>query len=375
MKNIVIFLCIYGMKFLYFFIKIFKTRNKITFISRQGNQNSIDFELVQKELRRLDKEVDIVVLNRRFRDTDSLFIKIKYCFHILVQMYHIATSKVVVLESYCMPISILKHKKSLKVVQMWHALGSLKKFGYSIVDRKEGSSLVHIAKMHKNYDIILTSSLEARKNFAEAFQYTLRSFAIIPLPRVDYLMDRSIQNKLSEKIREEYPILNNKKNIVYAPTFRKNGEDIEKIMELISCIDYRKYNLILKLHPLTKIEIKDKNPLYDKKYPTIDWLNIADIVITDYSAIVYEAALLNKKIILYAYDLGNYEINRDFYLNYRKDMVGILAPTTKDIVQALEMKGHDRERTEIFSKKYVDYHGQNCTKKLANLILKLKRNG
>lgn len=362
------------MNFLYFFIKMFKTKNKITFISRQGNQNSIDFELVQKELTRLDKEVEIVALNRRFRDVDPLSVKIKYCFHILRQMYHIATSKVVVLESYCMPISMLKHKKSLKVIQMWHALGSLKKFGYSIVDQKEGSSFAHIAKMHKNYDIILTSSEEARKNFAEAFQYSLRSFAIIPLPRVDYLMDREMQNKLSEEIRREYPILNKKKNIVYAPTFRKNGEDIGKIMELISCIDYTKYNLILKLHPLTKIEIKDQNLLYDKKYPTIDWLNIADIVITDYSAIIYEAALLNKKIILYAYDLENYEINRDFYLNYRKDMVGILAPTTKEIVQALERRGHDRERTEMFSKKYVDYHGQNCTKKLAKLILKLKGN-
>ena len=157
----------------------------------------------------------------------------------------------------------------------------------------------------------------------------------------------------------EEPFLLEKENLLYEIDKQENVK-LEKKKD--------GYKVIAKKGGILRLKI-------DKKYPTIDWLNIADIVITDYSAIVYEAALLNKKIILYAYDLGNYEINRDFYLNYRKDMVGILAPTTKDIVQALEMKGHDRERTEIFSKKYVDYHGQNCTKKLANLILKLKRNG
>lgn len=372
MKNSIIKLANIGMGFIYFFMKLFKTKNKITFISRQGNKNSLDFELVQNEIRKMDKSVQIVALNRRFRDIDPMKEKISYCFHILVQMYHIATSKVVVLETYCMPISMLHHKKSLKVIQMWHALGSLKKFGYSIEHKKEGSRLAKIAKMHKNYDMILTSSEESLKNFSEAFHYPKEYFKILPLPRVDYLMDKKKQEEIKKNLQKEYSILTKKKNIVYAPTFRKTKEDINKIKELMDAIDYEKYNLILKLHPLTKIELSDTRPILDKKHPTIDWLSTADIVITDYSAIVYEAALLKKRIILYAYDLKTYEGNRDFYLDYKKEMPGTLVINKKQLQASLLKEEQTIEKTISFSKTYVDYHGQNCTHILAKLILKMK---
>ena len=374
MRNAMIKLANIGMCFLYFFMKCLPTKNKITFISRQGNKNSLDFALVQEEIKKMDNTIQIVALNRRFRDTDPFFQKLKYCFHILVQMYHIATSKVVVLETYCMPISMLKHKKSLKVIQMWHALGSLKKFGYSIENKKEGSNLAKVAKMHKNYDVILTSSEESLKNFSEAFHYPKENFKVLPLPRVDYLMDVKTQKKMATLLQKEYPLLKKKKNIVYAPTFRKNGEDVDKIEELIDAIDYEKYNLILKLHPLTKIDIADTRPIFDKKHPTIDWLYTADIVITDYSAIVYEAALLKKRIILYAYDLNLYETNRDFYLDYKKEMPGTLVKTKKQLQDCLLKEEQNLEKTITFSHTYVAYHGQNCTHALAKLILKKKEN-
>lgn len=372
MKKIIIKIAIGVMSFFYFFFKRIPTQNKVTFISRQGNKNSLDFERIQKELKKQDKAVKIVSLNRRFRDTDPIFEKIKYCFHILTQMYHIATSKVVVLETYCMPISMLKHKKDLKVIQIWHALGSLKKFGYSVTNKKEGSDLSEVAKMHKNYDLILTSSEASRKNFAQAFGYSESAFDIIPLPRVDYLMDPKVQKKLNSDLKKEYPLLKKKKNIVYVPTFRKNGEDIQKINELINAVDYEKYNLILKLHPLTKISLEDKRPIFDKKHPSIDWLTIADYVITDYSAIVYEASLLKKPIFLYVYDFKDYENGRDFYINYKKEMPGVWKENAKDIVKAIQKEKIDFKKLEEFKEKYVAYDGQNCTKEIVDRILKMK---
>lgn len=372
MKIIIIKCAKFCMNFIYFFIKLFKTENKVTFISRQGNSNSLDFKLIQERLKEVDKDVKIIALNKRFRDIDPLLDKIKYCFHIFVQMYHIATSKVVVLETYAMPISMLKHKKDLKVIQMWHALGSLKKFGYSVVDKKEGSNLHKIAKMHENYDYILTSSEIARKNFSEAFNYPETFFKIIPLPRTDFLMDNKKQKEISKKITTSYPSLKKKKTILYAPTFRKNGEDEEKIKELIENVDYDKYNLVLKLHPLTKIDIKDSKSIMDKKYPTIEWLNNADFVITDYSAIVYEAALLKKPLFFYTYDFDEYELGRDFYLNYKKDMPGVIKKKSSDILNAIENNEYDLKKIEAFAKKYVDYHNQDCTLELVNLILSQK---
>ena len=360
------------MNILYFFIKLFPTQNKVTFISRQGNSNSLDFSLVQEKLKKMDKNVKIVALNKRFRDTDSVFKKIKYCFHILVQMYHIATSKVVVLETYCLPISMLKHKKNLKVIQMWHALGSLKKFGYSSVDKKEGSNLSGIAKMHRNYDCILTSSNASLKNFAEAFGYEEKYVKVIPLPRVDYLMDKENEKRITKKIKKEYKVLNDKKNIVYAPTFRKNKDDVKKIEELVNSVDYSKYNLILKLHPLTKVELDDSKVILDTKFPTIDWLFVADYVITDYSAIVYEASLLKKSLFFYVYDFKEYENGRDFYLNYKKEMPGFISENASNIIKAIGEEKQDQKKIEIFNKKYIDYHNQDCTLELVKLIIEMK---
>jgi CDP-ribitol ribitolphosphotransferase len=255
---------------------------------------------------------------------------------------------------------------------MWHALGSLKKFGYSVIEKKEGSNLSDVAKMHKNYDYILTSSKQAGKNFAEAFNYSEDYMKIIPLPRVDYLMDKQNQQEITKKIKKEYPILKKKKNIVYAPTFRKNGEDVESIKKLIEAVDYENYNLILKLHPLTKIEIKDTKAIYDKQFPTIEWLNVADYIITDYSAIVYEAALLKKPLYFYVYDFKEYETGRDFYLNYKKEMPGVIKKDAKDIVKSIEKNEIDNKKLETFNNTYVDYHNQNCTQELVDLILKCK---
>ena len=55
-----------------------------------------------------------------------------------------------------------------------------------------------------------------------------------------------------EKIYKTYPNLRKKKNILYVPTFRMNAKMQEKVQDLIAKIDLTKYNLIVKLHPLTK---------------------------------------------------------------------------------------------------------------------------
>lgn len=63
---------------------------------------------------------------------ESLGGKISYCFSVIGDMYYLATSKVAILDTYSITVSCLKHKKSLKVIQMWHALGALKNSGFKV---------------------------------------------------------------------------------------------------------------------------------------------------------------------------------------------------------------------------------------------------
>ena len=121
---------------LYFFIKLLPVKNKVVMISRQSNTPSIDFILLKKALQQQDASVDVVFLCHTLDGglKSSYKDKIKYAFHMLKQMKEIASSKVIVLDTYCIVISLLKHRRSLKIIQMWHSIGTMKKFGYTALD-------------------------------------------------------------------------------------------------------------------------------------------------------------------------------------------------------------------------------------------------
>ena len=114
----------------YFFLKLLPTSNKVVLISRFFKTTSIDFELLIKEINTTYPNYKIVVLNHK--ETSPL----KSVNNILIEMYHLATSKAAIIDSYIIPISVLTHKKELVIIQIWHALGAIKKFGYASIDRK-----------------------------------------------------------------------------------------------------------------------------------------------------------------------------------------------------------------------------------------------
>ena len=356
------------MNFIYSFFKLFKIQNKVTFISRQSNITSIDFSLLSDELKNKYPDIKIVILNKRLEK--KLINKINYFFHMFVQMYHIATSKVVVLDSYCIVISILKHKEQLKVIQMWHALGSLKKFGYSSLDKKDGrsSKIAKIMDMHKNYTYILTSSEVSKPFFKEAFNAKEEQMKIMSIPRVDFLQSDSCKNKVKKEFYEIYPEMNNeKKNILYCPTQR--NDDIAHFEEVVKATDFVKYNLIIKLHDGKEyIYLQDTKIQRNTNFTGLELLHVADYVITDYSAIVYEAAIVEKPIYFYAYDYDKYIDSRGWYINYKSEMPGIIEKDICIIMEHIKENKWDKEKIINFRNKYIDDLSKNVTQKIVALI-------
>ncbi len=370
--SIFIEIAIWAMNVFYFFVKLFPTKNKVVLISREKSTPSLDFLLLERKIKNIDDSIEVVMLCRRL-EKDWLS-RIKYIFHMIRQMYHIATSKVVVLDTYCITVSCLKHKKSLTVIQMWHAMGSFKKFGYSILDKKEGSSskIAKAMRMHKNYDYIFSSSENDKKNFAEAFGYSdqLDKLVVMPLPRVDLLKDKDNIMRTKEEVLKKYPALKKKKTILYAPTFRKDKSMVKDITKLIDAVDYSKYNLVIKLHPLSKTVIDDKRVIFDNSFSTFEIGCASHYMITDYSAVVFELSLLSKPIFFYAYDKESYIGSRDFYMNYDRDMPGVISKTADEVMANIEAGNYDIKKV----KKFADYHIATVkggyTRKVAKFIIK-----
>ena len=358
------------LNFIYLFFKLIPTKKKITIISRQSNSKSIDITLLETALKKQLPDYKITVLCKKIEK--PLLKKIGYFFYIFKLMHHITCSKVVILDSYCIPISLLKHKKSLYVIQMWHAMGLLKKAGYSILDTKEGSkkSFAKAMNMHKNYDAVFASSKACINGITKVFACDKKQIVISLLPRVDLLKDKNYLKETQKKIAAVYDF-KNKKNIVYVPTFRKDETLMQKkVDELVAQIDYTRYNLIVKLHPNSKIVLTDERVICDHKFSSMEMLTVADYVISDYSSIIYEAGILRKKLYFYAFDFDDYEIGRGLFIDYLKEMPGLITKDAQELIKEIEANNYDFKKERLFINKYLDLSKNNVTLGIVDLIKK-----
>ena len=312
--------------------------------------------------------------------------KIRYVSEMFRQMKVMAVSRVVVLDGYCILASMLSHKKDLKIVQIWHALGSFKRFGKSILDMEGGksSATAEAFKMHRNYDLIAASGDACVPNFAEAFGYPENKFIPIGIPRMDYLTSEDENERLRQNIFAKYPELDNgKKTILYVPTFRDTEEDTKALCkaseDLVNQVNYSEYNLVVKHHVVdtNKEEIyidSRMNKIVGEEFTGMDFMAVADAVVTDYSSIIYEALLKNLPIYIYCFDSEKYLDERGFYIDFWRDIPAVYSKNAKGICEHIALgKTADADKTEAFKKAYVNKRFDSITQVYGVLIDELAR--
>ena len=361
------------MNFIYLFMKIAPKQNKITFISRQMDTIPYDFMRIGNRLETTNKDIKTIYLCKKLNS--GLFEHIKYFMHMFRQMYHIATSKVVVIDSYCILVSILKHKKSLKIIQIWHAIGLLKKFGYATIDTDEGSKeeTAKLMNMHKNYSAVISSSPHISKEISCAYNISEDKVIALGLPRIDFLTSEQEMTSKRKEILELYQSIDNKKlNILYVPTFRANSDVAYK--DISEKIDYSKYNLIIKLHNGDECFISSDNKITAHSGLTgFEFLSIADIVISDYSAIIFEALVAKKPVYLYCYDINSYIDKRGLFIDYYS-IPAIISTSSEIIINSIENKKADMIDTTDFLDKFVAHRDMNITNAICATLCEIVKN-
>lgn len=369
MQKCILYILKIVMNFIYFCIKLFPMqKNKVIMLSRQANCSSLDFELLKKELEKQNSNIKVKTLCKKI--PKKLLARIGYCFFLIKCMYHIATSKICIVDGYFIPICVLHHKKGLVIVQIWHAMGAIKKFGMQITDKKEGSrsSTAKIMQMHKNYTNVICTSNATKKFYAQAFNIAENKILTLGMPRIDYLLGKDNQiNQKVEELKKQYPEITQKKIILYVPTFRKGK--IIPIEKMVKAFEKNSsYQLIVRLHPLDNTKV-EASYLIDDKYTTMELLKVADYVITDYSAVAFEAAVLNKKIFFYLYDIEEYKQNRGLNINLKEEMPDATYHTIEEIAQKIENNTYNLKELETFQKKYIETIDTQNTKRIADYLL------
>ena len=360
---VILYIYKYILKIIYFFLKLIPTKkNRILMLSRQSDTPSIDFQYIINEIKEKYPEKELIILTKRMEKTNLKQI-ISYFLHPIKQMYYLATSTICIIDGYQIAVSVLKHKKNLKIIQIWHSLAAIKKFGYQTLNSKKDQRIAKVMCMHKNYDAIVSGSEEMKKHFSKAFNYPEDKFITCGLPRIDYLIKTENQNKT--KVYKEYPELKKEKIVVYVPTFRIYDE--YKFDELIEAFKKTNYKLIIKIHPRIKVELDEKYTY--PKCNSLEFLSVADYVITDYSAAAIESAILNKPILLYIYDYEKYSKYEGVNTNLYKDLPGYVFKEAKELVNCIKTKKYDQSVLTKYRKKYVTVCDGTSTEKLVKYIM------
>ncbi len=174
MKNIIVYCILAVVNLITYPLKV--KSNKITFICYCSDKLKRDFKLISKKLEKEDSYELVYVLTNY---ENSLKGNVSFLFNCMKQVYHVNTSKVVLLDYNNFVVSNFK-KKEVKVIQVWHACGAIKKFGNDI-EREYPI---------KNYDYVLATSEEWKKHYSTAFGVSENSVLPIGIPLTDNLFSK-----------------------------------------------------------------------------------------------------------------------------------------------------------------------------------------
>ncbi|MCR4691455.1 MAG: CDP-glycerol glycerophosphotransferase family protein [Lachnospiraceae bacterium] len=274
-----------------------------------------------------------------------------------------ATAGAVILCDNFLPVSSCKKRPETKVIQLWHGAGAFKKFGY---DAPDDIPAYYKGNVFANYDVVTVSAPKCIGPFQSAMRQPEGVVRATGIARMDAWKDEAHLKQCREAFLRNYPDAAGKKVLLWAPTFRGNAgvPRLEGLAELKRAAEELgdEWYLIISLHPhlLTYADYAS----YRQPMGTMEILPCADLVITDYSSILYDASLLQKRLLLFMPDAKLYEEDRGFYMQPAEiPAERVLDP--KDLSDAIEKtwKEYDFDRQNAFCMSYLSAcDGQACSR-------------
>lgn len=294
-------------------------------------------------------------------------------------LYHLATAETILIDNYFAILSVMNFRPNVECIQLWHAAGAVKKFGLqdpSVLFRSP-AAVRRFKRVYSRMNKVIVGSDEMVPIFKAAFGMKDHQVLRLGIPRTDFFYTPSAVESARNEILTKYPLLNGKKVILYAPTFRDQQLDVQSIpinfqdiMEQLG----ENYVMMIKLHPAVAQNMGDINHPFiisvENEVAVNKLLCVTDYIITDYSSIPFEFSLLSKPQIFYPYDLEKYEMERGFWTDYNELVPGPVVSTDDELVYVLQKDEFDMEQIKAFSKAWNMFSDGHASSKLVDYLLK-----
>ncbi|ELY8665452.1 CDP-glycerol glycerophosphotransferase family protein [Listeria monocytogenes] len=377
MKEVAIYIYMLAVKITGCLARIFPVKQKVVLlVSFPENSTAIikqmnEMKVTPKTVVFYDPRVDVTGFN-----FDFIQLKPKKIKHFISLMFHLNTAKVVITDNYFVELAGLKERKNVTCIQIWHANGALKKFGWEdkAAQKRSARDKKRFQEVYRCFSKVLVGSDEMAAIFQRSFLLEDSHMLKLGIPRTDNFFNQQQLKENAERTNTKLH-LSNKKKLLYVPTFRDEELhsttlhlDIAKMKQALG----NEYQLILKLHPSISNdldEVVDDFVVYaDKETPIETILPAVDILITDYSSIPFEFALLEKPMIFFTYDLEEYDKARGLSDGFLATIPGPFVHTTEELIQLIEQEAFDLEMVRAFAAKWNKYSDGHSSERFVSFL-------
>ena len=313
----------------------------------------------------------------------------------ILYYYYLARAKIWVMDTR--EPNYIKKREEGYYIQTWHGT-PLKKLGMDMDDifMSGGGDIItykcNFYRDSRKWDFLLSQNNFSTEIFKSAFAFSEKFSKFSEIwtygyPRNDILSNNN-DEKAINKLKDDLGLPQDKKIILYAPTWRDNEFHGRSIYKFVTAMDFdllkeklsEDYVLIVKYHYLVVEDIdwsdyKGFVYIYGADNDIANLYLVSDLLITDYSSVMFDYSILNRPMFFFMYDLESYRDElRGFYLNVVEEIPGPISRTTEELIK--DIKEYDYSKYEEkyinFQDKYNKNDDGKASQRVIDRILELK---
>ncbi len=294
----------------------------------------------------------------------------------VVDSFNMAGSHTIFLDNTFLPLAFCNVGSDVRVAMLWHGTGTIKRFG---LDTTEGKLKELEAASDAKITHLFVASEYTKQIYKGCFGLPYEKIYVTGNPRCDELFRVHEEN---DDVREK-----DKFTVLFATTFREGIPGDAPYYEIRTLLrklqgGNRKIQLMLRLHPHVAEELKGRSEYFMfgncVDVSGQDNLNLlmrkADVLVTDYSSICYDFAILNRPILFYAPDLDYYKTEeRGFYEDYESFVPGPVYRRIDDLAEEIlnlssDTAKHDLLKMGSFMEKAYAYRDSGSAARIMEVL-------
>ena len=271
--------------------------------------------------------------------------------------YLLRTSSLFVVDNAYLPVHVAPHRARTTVVQVWHAVGALKRFG---ADTTTGLTEPERSFLHRHYDYVVCAGEESRRPYAAALRTPVeRVAAARGRPDRHLLRPRRARRRAGAGAHRipgaaRRPGGAVRPHVPRARPGKARGAGLRSRGGQGGSA--RGHVLALKSHPNldpAHVSVAGYDVVIDPAQEINEVFAATDVLVTDYSSSIYEWALLRRPLVLLTQDLAEYERDPGLYLDARTELIGEHVDRLDDLPRAIAEARVDAAAWQAFVERRI----------------------